>query len=417
MGSSRVPREGREGRATLLSGIAIVAIAAGVLWATIGITLASGFAQTHPLLVLRFWQSSEANAQAASNALAAGAQAAQYSQARAYALRALDREPVNVSAVRTLASLPGDPARTARLFFYSEALSRRDLTTQLWLIEARVAADDIVGALRHYDRALRVTPQAGNLLYPILVAAAADPQIATSLVDLLRKRPDWRFDFLANLVADSKAPEALPLILSPLKLDYQQDHDRSVLDAAASRLVAARQYGAAFKLYGEAVRHAGAPFDAVLRNGTFDQTGEKTPFDWWLSDQEDLAAAVDLPGASASGPALFLMAEDGRGGEVARQLLLLRPGAYRLAFRAGDVRGNISQHPRLAIVCENGAEGAVLADMRMPDAPVEGRDLALDLTIPATDCPAQWLRISAYAGSEIEPVRPWLDTFRLAPRE
>ena len=59
-----------------------------------------------------------------------------------HALRALRRQPVDAEAARQLgvaAAATGQDVRGRRLFAYAEAMSRRDLQTQLVLIETSVA--------------------------------------------------------------------------------------------------------------------------------------------------------------------------------------------------------------------------------------------------------------------------------------
>ena len=60
-----------------------------------------------------------------------------------------------VEAWRTLAIISTRPGQGEALFHFASSLSRRDVPTQLWLIEDAVRKNDIPGALSHYDAALR----------------------------------------------------------------------------------------------------------------------------------------------------------------------------------------------------------------------------------------------------------------------
>ncbi|MDT9096849.1 hypothetical protein RSW32_26335, partial [Escherichia coli] len=75
------------------------------------------------------------------------------------------------------AQLHGDVGAARRLFAYGQRLSRRDNSTQLWAIEDAVARNDIPDVLRHYDVALRTSPNLADILYPVLASASADPAI------------------------------------------------------------------------------------------------------------------------------------------------------------------------------------------------------------------------------------------------
>ncbi|MFV3464693.1 hypothetical protein ACNJFH_21305, partial [Mycobacterium tuberculosis] len=93
-----------------------------------------------------------------------------YARAWRLAQAALQRDPMSVRAVSTLAFLAaekGNAVQAARLLAYSERLSRRDLPTQLALIETKVQANDVVGALVHYDRALRTSKTSEAILVPV----------------------------------------------------------------------------------------------------------------------------------------------------------------------------------------------------------------------------------------------------------
>ncbi|MBM3929379.1 MAG: hypothetical protein FJ335_13135, partial [Sphingomonadales bacterium] len=70
------------------------------------------------------------------------------------AKRALQQDPTAVAAVATLgvnADIRGDKAAARRYFAYAQKLSRRDLRTQLFMIEDAVQRGDIPEALRQYD--------------------------------------------------------------------------------------------------------------------------------------------------------------------------------------------------------------------------------------------------------------------------
>ena len=87
---------------------------------------------------------------------------------------ALRQDPTAVRAAITLglsAQLGGEINGARRLFAYAQALSRRELQTQLWAIEDAVSRDDITGALRQYDIALRTSRKAPDLLFPVLASA------------------------------------------------------------------------------------------------------------------------------------------------------------------------------------------------------------------------------------------------------
>src|SRR6218665_4028830 len=175
------------------------------LWLAVAVTVSQIYADSNPELVARIWPGARAPAVLAARLGVSEAKAADRAKARALAVTALERSPSEVSASRTLGileALENRDSAAQRLFDYSEKLTRRDVTTQLWMIEERARQNDVPGALRHYDRALRTSPDRWQTLIPVLVKAASDPAIEGELAPLLQKRPPWRDQFLAEFVTN-----------------------------------------------------------------------------------------------------------------------------------------------------------------------------------------------------------------------
>lgn len=107
--------------------------------------------------------------------------------------------------------------RARRLFLHSERLSRRNLITQLWAIEDAVARDDVAGALRHYDIALRTAPRMAEVLFPVLKSASTDPAIRTGLIRTLSGKPLWAGDFIDYVSDNSADPQATVSLLRGLQ--------------------------------------------------------------------------------------------------------------------------------------------------------------------------------------------------------
>lgn len=370
--------------------------------------------QRNPRLALNWWPySATARAAAASAMLQERPGRQGIAAARALALAALRREPVNAIASRTAgftAMLSGDAQEARRFFEYSESLSRRDLPTQLWLIEDKVQRNDINGALRHYDRALRVSSEARSLLIPILVQASADRAIALPLSELLKARPLWWSAFVDALITEGRSPAALAFIVHRLRLRPDDAGERERLAHALSTLAGRGAIGEAYAIYRDA--RPEPERSALLRNGGFESGDSLGPFDWWLVDESGLAAVRERRDGSSGDFALSLVAGNGRGGEVARQLLVLRPGRYRLTMRAGDIVGDPLARPIVQFACARGQQTS-LAQIRLPTATSGGSRIAETITVPSSGCEAQLLTISTGSLLEQPPVTPWVDGLAL----
>jgi hypothetical protein len=383
---------------------------------SVALTFANGAGRRAPDLALKMGTGNSAVAAAAASQLVVrpNPDAAAMAQAEALAVSALKREPVNVAAVRTLGlivAVKGQQARAERLFNYSERLSRRDDVTQLWLIESAVRRNSIPQALRHYDRLLRTSVQSRDLLLPIMARAASTPAIADGLVDLLVQRPPWWPWFLNTFSSDPQSSSAaLAGIVRRLGLRVSSEVERQVLERTLARLVRDRDYATALAIY-RASMPRGADSDGLTRDGDFERAPLLAPFDWTLVDEPDLGAFRERT-EGREGTVLLLVASSGRGGEVARQLLVLPSGRYRLTLVVGGVPAERAGRPSVGVNCAAGDRQPL--QLRLPDASSRGRRVSADFTVPSGDCAAQWLTVSA-APSDNPGENPWIDKLSLRP--
>jgi len=366
--------------------------------------------------------SAEADARAA--LLIAGAQPAPSSGRIARATRlaqtALRREPGNVTAVVALGTIASRQRRddlANRLFAYSERLSRHDPMTQLWLIENRVAAGDVSGALAHYGRLMSVTPAFRPALIPILITATRDPAIAHALGKLLATRPLWWKDALVGVIFQSPDPATtLPPLLHQLRLDPRREEDRALTAAAITRLANAGAFSQAQALFLQA-GGSRPPAGRGVRNGGFEGDNRLPPFDWDLAGDDGRTAAVQPRDGGGVGRALFLYVDADHGGDLARQLLLLLPGHYRFSAQSGDVIGDAMARPQVRIACY-GDKAPVPLDLRLPAAGSAGADIHADFNVPA-GCRAQWLTLSLAPDVDTETgaqdAPPWIDNIAIVP--
>lgn len=321
---------------------------------------------------------------------------------RQQALRVLRVQPGNVRAVRAMAVIASATGRddvARRWLDYGEQQSRRDAGTQLFLIEYEVNRGDPAGALRHYDRALRTSPEVYPQLFPILSAAAANPSIRNPLATILKQRPFWRRFFLSQFVAGPTGFDVVAPVMQSLRLNSNDPEDRDILKqfvikgVAENRLTEARRFVLGSSGYS-------------VRNGGFEAVNAWPPFDWQIVDDAELGAVIEQS-PKGNGNALFLDARNGRTGNVARQALVLPEGRYRLTLTAGDISGVGEENPLVTLTCA-GLDRPASA-WRLPTVPATGKRLSYDLAIP-TSCSSQWLAIdaSAPAGAD-STARPWID--------
>ena len=401
-------------RGLLLRGAVVVVVAGWLAWQVV----ASGMAAIQrgdPALALQYRPGdARALGDMAARTFAGAVEskpavAAAKDQARA----ALTRDAMVVPAWRTLgaiAALEGDNGRAGALFDVAERLSRRDMPTQLWFIEERVNANDVAGALRHYDAALRTSRASRDLLLPILVSATADPAIVPPLVDVLAKSPGWRRAFIGALAEAPPAPgNAVRLVKGLNQRGPLQDQD--LVAYMAQRLVASKAIDQAWELYALLTKNPQAR-QQTIRDGEFDDVAGIPPFDWQREAGAYIGADLGSAEAGNSGSALHVYATAGNG-TVATQLLSLPPGRYALSAVAGPISGTAIPRLRWNVTC-NGS-GAEVGSFDVPSLTEPLRRHEMRFAVPAGDCGAQWLSLRIYGDEEGRSAEGWVDSVTINP--
>lgn len=402
------PGQIARGRWLLRSAAAVVG-GVVVLWFLLAITVANTLRDARPETALKWaWFDAGAMARQASKVTSASRGKVSRS-ARDLAKRSVARDATNVEAVRNLGLFAAVDRRTPSLplFRYAESLSRRDLPTQLWFIEYYVAEDDIPNVLKHYDIALRTSPSSGNLLFPILQSASRDEAIAKPLRQLMRSKPNWWLAFAAHAISQGDPVPAEFLtrgLLSPTT-----PGERELLILLLNNLTQAGRFDLARATYGR-IAERGA--NDLLRHGSFEEDDRFPPFDWWLAGDADLTAERRAR-ADGKGLALYFRQAGGRGGIVARQLLQLPAGSYRLSLEAGDTPADGLSRPKVAVNCA-GAKGPKVTEFALPAAPQSAASVSETFVIPQR-CTAQWLTVNAPGRMDMVTSEPWIDSLRLQP--
>lgn len=316
-------------------------------------------------------------------------------EAEGLARAALERDPTRVSAVAALgliAQLQGDIGRARRWFGYAEKLTRRDLPTELWLIENAVQRADVAAALRHYDIALRTNYGAGDLLFPVLAKASSDPQIARALVPVLAAKPAWSNDFLNFLATSRDNP------IASSQLFVMLDHAGGAIEPAiTNRLIAlmlTKDPEAAWSFY--AALHRGAD-RTRLRDPSFSGAANPpSPFDWTVLDAEGLFGSIQRSGEFG---VFAFNASATVGGELLQQTMLLPVGRYRLEGRTRDLTQSGSEAPYWSLKCL--ADGRELARVPMSQGADKAGRFVGGLTVPA-DCRVQRLVLVVQPSAAVE---------------
>lgn len=390
-------------------------VAAGLaLWFVVAVSAAGAFRERAPELALRFVPfDARAQAVIAERLLTPGRNRARQRRIQTLAKAALRRDPTVVDGAAALgisSALADDGAGAERAFVYASRLSRRDVPTQLWLIERSVQRNDIPGALRHYDPVLRTSPAMHPILFPVLTSASAQPAIAIELNRMLRGRPNWRPDFISALLMQQSDPAALYRTTQGL-LGTTDDREREQVTTLLTLLARHEAYDLAWRAY-VAVRperRAGGP---GLWNGDFARDPGLPPFDWTFPEEASLMPERRSVG---EGFALYLPVAAVADAEAARQLIQLAPGRYMVSALIGNVPRDPLLRPRLTVRCA-AAPSPELVQADFPVVRAAGGRFSAAFTVPG-GCRYQWLSLWA-RGSLDQPDGdgPWVAAVRVAAR-
>lgn len=311
-------------------------------------------------------------------------------------------------AVATLglqAQMRGDTRQARRIFDYAQKLSRRNLATQLWVIEDAVARGDIALALRHYDIALRTSSGAPDLLFPVLGGAIGQPEVRRNMIALLRQRPLWAGDFVGFVAAGGIDPKAVAAVLQGLRGSGVSVTAEAVA-FLINRLLDAGAIGDAWQYYA-ATR--GVSDRRMSRDPDF-EANLSTPsvFDWTPISEPGIVTSFQR---GPSGGLFDFSTSSGTGGVVLQQMQLLTPGTYRLEGRSTGIEQPTALLPYWVLSCRGGSE---IGRVTVPNSMQAGGRFSGAVTVPAS-CPVQVLALMVRSSPSVEGVTGQIEIMRLTP--
>lgn len=317
---------------------------------------------------------------------------------------ALRQDPTAVLAASTLgldAGIRGANAEARRYFAYAQRMSRRDLRTQLWMIEDAVGHGDIPRALHQYDITLRVFPKMGELLYPILASASADRSIRNEVVKTLISKPMWGENFINFVGANSLDPRSTAALFLAL-------HRAGVVIPAAAHagamnaLLATGQVDAVWSYYtsirpGVDRRRSRDPrFAAKLE--------APSQLDWIALDTGGLVTNIQDGIFDFTAPASV-------GGPMLQQLQMLPPGGYRLIGHSIGIEQSPNAMPYWALICQDTRE---LGRVEVPNSSVANGNFSGSFNVPK-GCTIQTLVLKARPSDAVSGLSGQIDLIELVP--
>jgi hypothetical protein len=302
----------------------------------------------------------------------------------ALAQSALSEEPFLLEAVAALAA--GNSKKGEQLLAEAQRRNPRSRTARLLLLDRYLRANRGREASVEMSVLTRLIPQAGGVLMPELARLAKDPATAQPLIQMMRRDPAMRTSMLEYLASTATDPE---MILRIAAVDPQKpppegwQWQRSLI----AKLIERGELARAQTLWRQFAGVSGAAEGGVYDPG-FKGLPGAAPFNWDLAGGSEGTAERTGSGLSVGyyGRSNFTLA---------RQLLMLRPGRYRLQMRAeGDAKGDGSRLT-WTVSCVPGDKA--IAQIALTDIVTKPRKLTADFAVPA-GCAGQWLTLAGTRG-------------------
>jgi hypothetical protein len=359
------------------------------------------YAQTAPSIAARAWADHPASEmwQGLTGIGAAARQRNAPTEAIAQVMAAarkapLASEPFLVRGVD--AQVSGDQRLAGRAFEAAELRDSRSVAARYFLADHYFRTGNARRGLQEIAFLARMVPNGTAGLAPYLAAYAKDSRNHAQLRSLFRSDPALADAALSALAADSRNTRLVLSLADPAS--------GSQPPAWAGRLIAtlidAGNYAAARQVWKRSA-HLDRAADATIFDADFKGSNALPPFNWTLTSSA-LGLSERRPGG-----ALHVIYYGQDDGVLASQLLVLKPGRYRLTAQVSGAR---PQSLAWFVTCAGASEPLSRLALEPADA---ARGWAL--AIPA-NCPAQKLELVGRSSDMPQQADVSIRALRLEPQ-
>lgn len=286
----------------------------------------------------------------------------------------LAAEPFLVRGVE--AQLTGNALLAIQAFSAAERRDPRSLPAHYFLADQLFRSGDTRRGLGEVGVLARLAPNGLRSLAPYVAAYAKDPSNWPRLRELFRTNPEVEEAALDALSTDHSNADTIMALA-----DQSHRGPRAIwLPGLLESLVTAGEYQKALAIWTAAAARPGTRAGGTIYDAGFADADAPAPFNWTLMSST-VGLAERQPGARLH--VIFYGREDGW---LARELLLLRPGIYRMTMSAS---GNAADARALtwSVRCDRSQTPFAAVPLDVASA------RSWTFTVPA-GCPAQWLELS-----------------------
>lgn len=258
----------------------------------------------------------------------------------------------------------GDPKRAAETMRIAYRASRRDVVSQLYLIESTSASGNVQLTLRHYNVALSTHPDLNAALLPILSSAIAYPEVRAEMRPYIQTGAKWVPAFLM-VAAEKSSVTDLQALLLPLPKAMLSEEYEPILASVLHRIAVEGDRQGALRFASATVPGVSV---ATLTNLSADPAmlDKRLGLFAWTFPPND-GIQVEAGGDKA----LHIQADPLARGIVAVRDLLLEGGKYQLVQRLEYSSGAGRIDARWSADCITPAGSMRFWDQRLPTSSVQ----------------------------------------------
>lgn len=283
--------------------------------------------------------------------------------------------------------LDGEPQRAVKTLEAGQRLDPREPLVHLLLLDRYLRTGRYADAAAQFAIASRLVGPAQDAIATALAQMSLDPDTGVAVRRTLRTDPVLERAVLTTLAKSQTAPATIFALASPAARN-EAGNDGSWGPVLVNRLVEGQHFAAARSVWQTIYRVPAAQLNSLIFDPGFKELPASAPFNWTL-------IAGSLGAADMRDGTLSINYYGRETGDLASQLLVLSPGAYRLAFTVEGSKTGTGPSLAWTVKCVTGSKPELLNVAAT--ATGKPNRIAAAFTVPS-GCPAQQLTLTGNGG-------------------
>ncbi len=300
--------------------------------------------------------------------------------------------------------LDGDPDHAVATFEAGQKLDPRLRLIHLLLLDRYLRTGRYADAAVQFSLLARLAGSARGPIVQAMAAMSLDPATRDAVRTTLRADPRLERNVLIAMAGGNTPPATILALASPAA-QVDAANKESWGPVLVSRLIRQHRYDLARAVWQRIYRLSDAQTAAPVFNARFSEGRSAPPFDWALTagslgatDIRNTSLAIDYYGRDS--------------GDLASQLLVLKPNRYRFAFTVDPGKTDNAAKLFWSLTCTTGDKSSLM-NLAIT-AGATKRQIAADFAVPI-NCPAQTLTLRGEAGEFPAPISLTVRDLELHP--